>query len=92
LFEVTFPTADPGKTYKDTITLMEQFYASMQVIGPGNNEKNNYFSLKLHSHESQHVIFYVSVPNVCRFIPTTIIGLFQMHRFPLLQMIIIFLT
>jgi hypothetical protein len=79
LFEVTFPTADPGKTYKDTITLMEQFYASMQVIGPGNNEKNNYFSLEIaQSNESQHVIFYVSVPNAfADLFQRQLLGLFQ---------------
>lgn len=65
LFEITLPAPEQGKTYKDSITLMEQFYASMQAVGPGKNEKNNYFSLEIAlSHDSEQVVFYVSVPHV----------------------------
>lgn len=64
LFEITLPAPEQGKTYKDSITLMEQFYASMQAVGPGKNEKNNYFSLEIAlSHDSEQVVFYVSVPH-----------------------------
>jgi hypothetical protein len=71
LFEITLPAPEPGKTYKDSITLMEQFYATMQAVGPGKNEKNNYFSLEIAlSNDSEQVIFYVGVP-------TAISDLFQ---------------
>lgn len=64
LFEVTLPEPEKGKSYKESITLMEQFYASMQIVGPGKNEKNNYFSLEIAlSHDTEQVIFYVCVPN-----------------------------
>lgn len=64
LFEVTLPEPEKGKSYKESITLMEQFYASMQAVGPGKNEKNNYFSFEIAlSNESEQVIFYICVPN-----------------------------
>lgn len=63
LFEITLPAAEAGKSYKESITLMEQFYASMQAVGPGKNEKNNYFSLEIAlSNDSEQVIFYACVP------------------------------
>lgn len=79
VFEIMFPRAEEGKTYKDSITLMEQFYASMQVVGPGKNEKNNYFSLEIaQSDGTEQVIFYVSVPNsVANLFEKQVLGLFH---------------
>ncbi len=79
LFEVTLPEPEKGKSYKESITLMEQFYASMQVVGPGQNEKNNYFSLEIAlSHDTEQVIFYVCVPNsVAALFEKQALGLFH---------------
>lgn len=79
LFEVTLPEAEKGKSYKESITLMEQFYASMQIVGPGKNEKNNYFSLEIAlSHDTEQVIFYVCVPNsVSDLFQKQVLGLFH---------------
>jgi hypothetical protein len=79
VFEVMFPVPEEGKTYKETIQLMEQFYASMQAVGPGNNEKKNYFALEIAlSNENEQVIFYVSVPNsVASLFEKQVIGLFK---------------
>lgn len=79
LFEITLPQAEQGKSYKESINLMEQFYASMQVVGPGKNEKNNYFSLEIAlSNDSEQVIFYVCVPNaVASLFEKQALGLFH---------------
>lgn len=79
LFEIMFPEAEEGKSYKEVITLMEQFYASMQVVGPGKNEKNNYFSFEIaQGSNSGQVIFYIAVPNaVAPLFEKQILGLFH---------------
>lgn len=79
LFEITLPEAEKGKSYKESITLMEQFYASMQAVGPGKNEKNNYFSFEIAlSNDSEQVIFYVCVPNsVASLFEKQALGLFH---------------
>ena len=66
LFQVTLPPAEEqgGKSFKEAMTLMEQFYASMQVIGPAGNKEENYFSFEIGlSNESEEIIFYVTVGN-----------------------------
>lgn len=79
LFEIMFPEAEEGKSYKEVITLMEQFYAAMQIVGPGKNEKNNYFSFEIaQSNNSTQVIFYVAVPNaVAPLFEKQVLGLFH---------------
>ena len=79
LFEITLPQAEAGKSYKESISLMEQFYASMQAVGPGKNEKNNYFSLEIAlSNDSEQVIFYICVPNsVASLFEKQALGLFH---------------
>lgn len=79
LFEITLPQAEVGKSYKESITLMEQFYASMQAVGPGKNEQNNYFSFEIAlSNDSEQVIFYICVPNaVSSLFEKQVLGLFH---------------
>lgn len=65
LFEVTLPRPeeDKVKTFKDLISMMEQFYAGMQALGPGNNPDHNWYTLEIAlSNVSDQVIFYASVP------------------------------
>lgn len=79
LFEVTLPPIESGKSFKEAMTLMEQFFASMQVIAPTENKENNYFSFEIGlSNDSEEVIFYVSVGN--KFAPLfekQVLGLFH---------------
>ncbi len=66
LFEVTLPEL-PGKEEREhqlaeMFGMMEQFYAGMQ--GVGFKKKNEHYVLEVASPEgSDHIIFYVSVPN-----------------------------
>lgn len=65
LFEVTLPRPDDAskKTFKELVSVMEQFYAGMQSIAPGDNPERNWFTLEIAlSNDSDHVIFYSSVP------------------------------
>jgi hypothetical protein len=63
LFEITLPEMTETKNYRDMITLMEQFYAGMQSIGPGINKEKNYFTMELAlSNNSNQIVFYVCVP------------------------------
>lgn len=63
LFEVTLPENDTQKNYREMITLMEQFYAGMQSIGPGENKQRNFYTLELAlSNTGNQVVFYVCVP------------------------------
>lgn len=64
LFEVTLPRPEENnrKSFKEFIATMEQFYAGMQAIGPGNNPENNWYTLEIAlSNDSDHVIFYTAV-------------------------------
>lgn len=66
LFEVTLPEIK-GKEDRDhqvmeLFGMMEQFYAGMQ--GVGHAKKNEHYVMEIASPEgSDHIIFYVSVPN-----------------------------
>jgi hypothetical protein len=63
LFEVTLPENDTQKNYREMITLMEQFYAGMQSIGPGENKNRNFYTLEMAlSNTGNQVVFYVCVP------------------------------
>ncbi len=64
LFEITLPRPDENskKTFKEFISVMEQFYAGMQSIGPGGNPDRNWYTLEIAlSNNSDHVIFYTAV-------------------------------
>lgn len=62
LYEVSLPTSDDESTdLKKLISSMEQFYAGMQAIS-GGKEKNHFTIEIAQSSESEHVVFYVSVP------------------------------
>jgi hypothetical protein len=69
LFEVTLPPpideADKQKSFKEFIRAMEQFYAGMNSISEGNdNKKENYFTLEVAlNNETDEVIIYAAVPN-----------------------------
>ncbi len=65
LFEVTLPAGEEKeKTFKEFLSAMEQFYAGMQTISAGENNKyKQYFTIEIAvSHESSEIVFYVSVP------------------------------
>lgn len=65
LFEVTLPRPDDAskKTFKELISVMEQFYAGMQSIAPGDNPDRNWYTLEIAlSNDSDHVVFYASIP------------------------------
>jgi hypothetical protein len=66
LFELKVPEAnkDDGNQHQLTemFGMMEQFYAGMQAVGQ--HKKNQHYVLEVASPEgSDHIIFYVSVPN-----------------------------
>ncbi len=69
LFEITLPSGDDEiekqKGFKEFIGAMEQFYAGMQSIAEGkNNKKENYFTLEVAlSVDTDHVIIYAAIPN-----------------------------
>lgn len=71
LFEVTLPPLEnpntPGakeKTFKDFLTAMEQFFAGLQTISLGEQNKfKQYFTIEIAvSHDSPEIVFYVSIP------------------------------
>ncbi|MDB4984215.1 MAG: hypothetical protein JWM20_394 [Patescibacteria group bacterium] len=65
LFEVTLPRPEEGvqKTFKDLTSAMEQFFAGMQAIGPGENPDRNWYTIEIAlSNASDEVVFYISVP------------------------------
>lgn len=65
LFEVTLPpTEDKEKSFKEFLTAMEQFFAGMQTIAVGEENKyKQYFTIEIAvSHDSQEIVFYVSIP------------------------------
>ena len=67
LYEISLPaeeTGDKGKSFKDLVSAMEQFYAGMLAISDGKDNSNkNYFSLEIAlSAESDEIIFYAAVP------------------------------
>jgi hypothetical protein len=69
LFEVTLPPpqdeAEKQKSFKDFISAMEQFYAGMQSISEGaDNKKENYFTLEVAlDNQTDQVVIYAAVPN-----------------------------
>jgi hypothetical protein len=82
LFEVTLPENNTEKNYREMITLMEQFYAGMQSIGPGENKDKNFYTLELAlSNNSNQVVFYVCVPrNTAELFEKQILGLYRDAR------------
>ncbi len=65
LFEVTLPASEEKeKTFKEFLSAMEQFYAGMQTISNGENNKyKQYFTIEIAvSHDSPEIVFYVSIP------------------------------
>ncbi len=65
LFEVTLPSGiEEGKSFKELISAMEQFYAGMQAVADGrDNFGKEYFTLELAEQNSNsHVVFYAAVP------------------------------
>lgn len=79
LYEITLPAAEAGKSFKESMSLMEQFYASMQVLGPGKNEKRNYFSFEIAlPNETEQVIFFIEVPRTfAALFEKQVLGLFH---------------
>lgn len=69
LFEITLPPSDTDTEkqggFKEFIGAMEQFYAGMQSISDGkNNKRENYFTLEIAlSVDTDEVIIYAAIPN-----------------------------
>ena len=82
LFEVTLPENDTQKNYREMITLMEQFYAGMQSIGPGENKNRNFYTLELAlSNNGNQVVFYVCVPRgAAELFEKQVLGLYRDAR------------
>lgn len=80
LYEVTLPRPEDNKAkgFKDLTQLMEQFYAGMQSIGPGENPERNWYTLEIAlSNTSDSVIFYVCIPrNKSDLFEKVILGLY----------------
>lgn len=65
LFEVTLPPGEvEGRSFKEFLTAMEQFFAGMQTISVGENNKfKQYFTIEIAvSHDRSEIVFYVSAP------------------------------
>lgn len=65
LFEITLPApTDKEKTFKEFLTAMEQFFAGMQNIAQGEENKyRQYFTIEIAvSHDSPEIVFYAAVP------------------------------
>lgn len=68
LYEVALPQEDKseetrGKTLKELLSSMEQFYAGMLSVG-GESSKDNYFALEIaNANGSDEFAFYVAVPD-----------------------------
>ena len=65
LFEISLPNlADKAKSFKEFLSGMEQFFAGMQTISLGEQNKfKQYFSLEIAvSNDSPEIVFYMSVP------------------------------
>lgn len=67
LYEISLPTeetGEKGKSFKELVSAMEQFYAGMLAISDGKDNSNkNYFSFEIAlSAESDEIIFYAAVP------------------------------
>lgn len=86
LFEISLPaeeTGDKGKSFKELVSAMEQFYAGMLAISDGKDNSNkNYFSLEIAlSAESDEIIFYAAVPRERReLFEKQIIGVYPKAR------------
>jgi hypothetical protein len=80
LYEVTLPRPkdEQVKGFKDLTHLMEQFYAGMQSIGPGDNPERNWYTMEIAlSNNSDSVIFYVCIPrNKSDLFEKVILGLY----------------
>ena len=66
LFEVSLPEFmdkdDMAKSLNEVIGMMEQFYAGMQGVGM-QNKRDHYVLEIANPDKSDHIIFYVAVPN-----------------------------
>jgi len=67
LYEISLPAeeaGDKGKSFKELVSAMEQFYAGMLAISDGKDNSNkNYFSFEIAlSAESDEIIFYAAIP------------------------------
>ncbi len=65
LFEITLPPMEEkDRSFKDFLTAMEQFFAGLQTISVGEQNKfKQYFTIEIAvSHDSQEIVFYVSIP------------------------------
>ncbi len=86
LYEISLPTeegGDKGKSFKELVSAMEQFYAGMLAISDGKDNSNkNYFSLEIAlSAESDEIIFYAAVPRERReLFEKQIIGVYPKAR------------
>lgn len=67
LFEITLPSKsiDDGRSFKDLISAMEQFYAGMQSVAEStqNKEKIHYTLEIALSNTSSQVVFYAGIPS-----------------------------
>lgn len=86
LYEISLPAeeaGDKGKSFKELVSAMEQFYAGMLAISDGKDNSNkNYFSLEIAlSAESDEIIFYAAVPRERReLFEKQIIGVYPKAR------------
>ncbi len=68
LYEILLPEGDAekqAKSFKEIVTIMEQFYAGMLSVSDGrdNFPGKNYFTLEIAlSNRSSEIVFYASVP------------------------------
>lgn len=66
LFEVTLPPLEGGEeqTFKNFFTAMEQFFAGMQTLSVGEQNKyKQYFTIEIAvAHDSSEIVLYVSIP------------------------------
>jgi hypothetical protein len=68
LYEILLPEGDAekqAKSFKEIVTIMEQFYAGMLSVSDGrdNFPGKNYFTLEIAlSNQSSEIVFYASVP------------------------------
>jgi hypothetical protein len=80
LFEITLPENTVEEdNYKKMIGLMDQFYAGMQSVGPGQNPEQAYYTLELAvQNNEEHVVFYACIPSAkASLFEKQILGLYQ---------------
>jgi hypothetical protein len=80
LFEITLPRPPENqkKTFKELTSIMEQFYAGMQAIGPLGNPEHNWYTLEIAlSNDNDHVVFYACIPrNRSDLLEKVVLGLY----------------